>query len=41
MAVPKTAIDQNYGAVFGKDQIGLAGELFIVDAEPKAPLVQL
>ena len=39
VAVPEAAVDEDDGAVFGEDDVGFAGEAFVVDAvaESQAP----
>ena len=36
MAMPEATVDEDDGAVFGKDDVGLAGEAFVVDTEAEA-----
>ena len=36
VTVPEAAVDEDDGAVFGKDDVGLAGEAFVVDTEAEA-----
>jgi hypothetical protein len=40
VAVPKAAVDEDDGFVFGKDDVGAAGKVFGVEAEAEAESVK-
>ncbi len=41
MAVPEAAVDEDDGAALGQHQVGLAGEVFVVEPVPVIPAPQL